>query len=255
MLGRVAPGAVALLLLALAGGAFFAWRAQQAANRAVLARLDEVRAALSDESRRSRELADQVSALGQQVGRLEVENRDLRRQAARSARRPAVEAAPPTVPEPLVNLLAPPFAEHSPAAESGVLVDPLPITWSTDFTPYQDAGLVAPAPPVAAARTLTDPAFFRKMYITYGALQAADVASTLASINRGAREANPLLQGAVNNPAAFIGVKAAATAATVLVAERLRKRSPKAAIVTLIAINSTLAVVTAHNARVAASQP
>jgi hypothetical protein len=256
MYGRKVPAAVALLLLALAAAGLLAWREQQAANRAVLARLDEAGAALSDQSRRTRELADQVTALGERVGRLEADNRDLRRQLARVLRSRPTEVAALSTPAPVLNATAlAPLAEHQALAEPAVVVEPLPITWSTDFTAYQPAGIVAPAPSVVLSRKLTDPSFFRKMYIAHGALQAADVATTLAAINRGAREANPLMQGAAGHPAALVGVKAAATVATVFTVEQVRKRNPTAAIVALVAINSTLAVVAVHNARVAASMP
>ena len=103
-------------------------------------------------------------------------------------------------------------------------------------------------------RRLTHPDFVRKLYYGYAALQMTDAATTVFSVNRGAREANPLLQSAARNPAAMIGLKAATIAGTILTLENVRKEHPVVATASLIAINATLAVVAVNNVSVIARQ-
>jgi hypothetical protein len=243
---------IALVLLLAAGGAYYALREQRAANTAILASLDRVQSALDQEASRSRELAEQVSALAERTGRLERDNRDLRRQLAALLRRKPVEVA--RLPMPLEGVPLVPLAEPAVAYAEPVIVEPLPITWATDFRSYQPAGLIAPSPAIVLTRRLADPAFLKKMYIGYGALQAADIATTLVSIDGGARETNPLMVRASRNPAALIGIKAGASVATILLVEKLRKASPIAATISLIVINSTLAAVVVNNTAVAVKQ-
>jgi hypothetical protein len=61
------------------------------------------------------------------------------------------------------------------------------------------------------------------------------------------------MAGLVDNPAAFIGIKAAVATTTILAARKISKRSKTAAIVTLVAVNSAYALVVSHNYRVARS--
>jgi len=250
--GAAATGLVLLAALCLA---YYAVRQQQAANREILSRLGDVQSALRDQSLRAAELGDQVSALAERVGRLEAENRDLRRQVAALLRRkPSAEVAINVLPQPLDAAARAPFAEHSSVADPLPLIEPIPITWDTDWSSYQPAGIVAPAPQIVLERRLEDPALLRTLYYSYGALQAADALTTLVSLGRGARELNPLVKGAAGNPAGIFAVKGAAVAATILTVERLRKTHPAAVTVSLIAINATLAMVAVNNAAVAAKQ-
>jgi hypothetical protein len=249
--GIVAAGLAVLIASALA---FDAFRQQQAANREILSRLDDVRSALRDEGTKSAELADQVSALSERVARLEADNRDLRRQLARLLSRKPVEVAIMTIPRPLDAIPLAPLAEHSFAEAPEITIEPIPITWATDWSSYQPAGIIAQPARLVLHRRLTDPAFVRKMYVGFGALHATDAVTTLVSINRGAREWNPLLRGAVKNPAALFAVKAGVVAGTVFTIEKLRKEHPVLAVASLIAINSTLAVVAVNNVSVAARQ-
>jgi len=256
--------AAGALVLAIAALGLYAFRQQQAANREILSRLDEVRSALRDEAARSGELANQVTALSERVARLETDNRDLRRQLTRLLNRKPIEVALMAPPRPLDAVPLAPLAElaprsfseggHSTVHSTGILIEPIPITWATDWTAYQPAGIIAPPAPIVLQRKLTDPAFVKKMYYSYGFLQAADVVTTLVSVNQGAREFNPLLQGASQNSAAMIAIKAGTAAGTILMIEKLRKEHPVIAVATLIAINSTLAVVAVNNVSVAARQ-
>lgn len=98
-------------------------------------------------------------------------------------------------------------------------------------------------------RSLSRPAALPALYISYAALQGFDVYSTRQALARGAREANPLMEGAVGNTATFIAVKAGVGVATIMAAERLWKTNKLAAIAVMVASNSVSAVVAARNAR------
>lgn len=89
------------------------------------------------------------------------------------------------------------------------------------------------------------------MYVTFGLLQALDVHSTRVALQAGAREANPMMAGVAGNPVAFIGIKAASAAGTTYLIERLRKRHPAAAAITMAALDTTYTLVVMHNARAA----
>jgi hypothetical protein len=246
--------AAGVLVLAIGALALYAVRDQRNATREILARLDDLRGALRDESQRSAELAGQVSALTERVAGLEADNRDLRSQIAKLLNRRPVEVAAAALPAPLAAAALAPIAEHSIAESSLVVSEPIPITWAVDWTAYQPAGIIAPPAPLVLERRLTDPAFVKKLYYGFGALQATDAVTTLVSVGRGARETNPLLQGAARNPAAMFALKAGVVAGTVFTLEKLRKDHPAIAVATLIAINSTLAVVAVNNVTVAVRQ-
>lgn len=158
--------------------------------------------------------------------------------------RAPIDIAPPV----LESTALIPFAEHSVAANPEALTDPLTTTSAADVR--EASVFVAPSPPTASRRRLTHPNFMAAMYATYGALQTADLASTFNGLGNGAREANPFLKRAAENRALMIGVKVAGTAATVVLIEKLRKKNPVAASVTLMAVNAALAAVVANNAGV-----
>lgn len=114
------------------------------------------------------------------------------------------------------------------------------------------AGTAAPAivVPARVERALSRPAVLPALYVSYAALQAYDIYSTRQAIARGAREANPLMQGVVGNPGAFIALKAGVAAGTILAAERLWKNDKKAAAIgVMVASNLVATVVASRNAR------
>jgi hypothetical protein len=78
-------------------------------------------------------------------------------------------------------------------------------------------------------------------------LQGLDVHSTLRAIDAGHYEQNPVMRWSVEHPAALISMKAAASAATIYVAERIRKRYPKRAMLFMAAVNSAYAFIVVHN--------
>jgi len=78
-------------------------------------------------------------------------------------------------------------------------------------------------------------------------LQGLDVHSTLRAIDAGHVEQNPVMRWSVQHPAALISMKAAASAATIYVAEKIRKRYPKRAMLFMAAVNSAYAFIVVHN--------
>lgn len=85
------------------------------------------------------------------------------------------------------------------------------------------------------------------LYAGFVAMQALDVHSTLRALDAGHKEANPLMRWATTSPVALVSFKAAATAGTVLVIERVRKKHPMRAVFLMAAVDSAYAFVVAHN--------
>jgi hypothetical protein len=119
---------------------------------------------------------------------------------------------------------------------------------------YAEDGAATPSTPGIAApgrmaEALSRPAALTALYASYSALQAYDVYSTRQALARGAREANPLMQGVVGNTGAFVAMKAGVAVATIAAAEKLWKTNKPAAIGVMIAGNSVAALVAARNTR------
>lgn len=114
------------------------------------------------------------------------------------------------------------------------------------------AGTAVPAivVPARVERALSRPAVLPALYVSYAALQAYDIYSTRQALAQGARETNPLMQGVVGNPGAFVALKAGVAAGTILAAERLWKHDKKAAAIgVMVASNLVASVVASRNAR------
>jgi len=94
------------------------------------------------------------------------------------------------------------------------------------------------------------PAALPAMYASLGALQALDIYSTRRAMQTSrAYEVNPLMRGVAGNSAAMLGVKAAATAATIFFTERAWKKNRKSAVVAMVIANGLNAAVAARNLR------
>lgn len=110
-------------------------------------------------------------------------------------------------------------------------------------------------PPVQVEfRPLIEPQpsnLLRSLYVTTATMQALDVHSTFAALNRGGSEVNPMMDGLTKHRVAFGAVKAGVAASSIYAAHRLAKHNRVAAIALLIAINSAYAVVVSHNYKVA----
>jgi hypothetical protein len=83
--------------------------------------------------------------------------------------------------------------------------------------------------------------------MSFAALQAFDVHSTLGALDRGGREANPLVEGLVNRPAVLIALKATTTASVIYVTEKLWKRNRTVAVLAMIGLNCGYGMVAWHN--------
>jgi hypothetical protein len=84
------------------------------------------------------------------------------------------------------------------------------------------------------------------LYASLAVVQLVDVVSTRSAVNHGAVELNPTMRGSLGQQ---LGIKAAMTVGTIALTERLWKKNKVAAIVTAVAVNSALALVSANNLR------
>jgi hypothetical protein len=107
------------------------------------------------------------------------------------------------------------------------------------------------APATAAAQSYSDNAALGTLYTSFGLLQALDAHSTSRALASGATESNALLAGFAHRPILLMGAKTAVAAGTIVLMERFRKRHPKAAMVTMMALNSAYAVIVVRNSRIA----
>ena len=86
----------------------------------------------------------------------------------------------------------------------------------------------------------------KTLFATYGVVQGLDMASTMKARNRGAVEANPVMGGSYGKGMA---VKAALGAVSFFAVRAIEKKSKKAAVITMIAMNVGTAAVIANNLR------
>ncbi len=110
------------------------------------------------------------------------------------------------------------------------------------------ASQAVPHAPVGTAKRIVP------FYISFAALQALDVHSTLRAIDRGATEGNVFMQPFASRPAAFIAMKAGVTAGLILADAHLSRNHRVAALALMVAANGAYAAIVAHNYRVAASR-
>ncbi len=109
----------------------------------------------------------------------------------------------------------------------------------------------APAAPPGwyDAPTPTRPLILPVLYLSLSVLQGLDVYTTTRSLNAGASELNPLVEPFAGNVFALTAVKAASTATSIAIAERLWKKNRVAAIVAIVASNLVIGAVVATNWR------
>ena len=119
---------------------------------------------------------------------------------------------------------------------------PMSLMTATAATPVETP--VTP-PPRSALR-----AVLPSMYAAMVTLQALDTHSTLRALDSGHAENNPLMRWSVQHPVALVAMKASATAATIYVAEKIRKKHPKRALGFIAAVNTAYVLVVIHNYRV-----
>jgi hypothetical protein len=146
-------------------------------------------------------------------------------------------------------------AQHAVALESPAFVnDSLVTLVSTsepfDRTPPPSIGAVA-LPPAGHAEPAVPgrPPALPALYVSFAALQALDVHSTMTAVEAGRSEANPAIKELVRQPAAFVAAKVVATAATLYISERLWRRHRVAAVVLMVAVNGAYGAIVARNYR------
>jgi hypothetical protein len=96
-----------------------------------------------------------------------------------------------------------------------------------------------------------DTPLLTSLYVATGITQALDIHSTLRALDRGGVESNPMLASLTKNKAAFVAVKAAVAAGSIVAARKLAKKNKVAAIVTMVAINTAYGLIAHHNYKVA----
>ena len=144
---------------------------------------------------------------------------------------------------------------------TALLASPVLAADTASETPISTAAAISavspalPAPPVVqVARRGTQTGrsiVLPSLYVSLSALQAYDVYTTLSGMRQGAVEANPMMQGIVGNPAAFIALKAGVTGASIYMAERLWKDKKRTqAVLLMVASNGLMAYVAHHNSSV-----
>src|SRR5207253_7791190 len=85
------------------------------------------------------------------------------------------------------------------------------------------------------------------LYVSFATLEALDIASTARVLESGGRESNPIVASVWGSPVALAALKAGTAAGLIFAAERLRRDHPKAALILMIAGNSGMAAIVAHN--------
>jgi hypothetical protein len=83
--------------------------------------------------------------------------------------------------------------------------------------------------------------------VSFSALQALDLHSTLRAIDRGAVEANPLMNRLITNEIGLLAIKAAGTSGVLYASERIWRRSKAKAVIFMVAANAGMAWVVSHN--------
>jgi hypothetical protein len=108
------------------------------------------------------------------------------------------------------------------------------------------------APPLATP-ILPTPAAPRallpSLYLGDIALQVLDAHSTFRALDAGHVEGNPLMRWSANHPVALVSMKAVATAGTIYVAEKIRKKHPRRAVLFMVGIDAASALIVMHNYR------
>ena len=106
----------------------------------------------------------------------------------------------------------------------------------------------APIPPRAEIRQ-TPRGLMPALYAGNIALQVTDTHSTFRALDAGMVESNPMMRWTTEHPVAFVSMKAAATATTILVAEKIRKKYPWRAALFMAGVNTAYALIVSHNYR------
>jgi hypothetical protein len=130
-----------------------------------------------------------------------------------------------------------------------------------DFSPAAIRAAASAAAPLGGARVEAKAADIERqrpsilmtsLYATTALVQGLDAHSTLKAIHVGATERNPMMSFLTSHPPVFVALKTGAAAGLIVAGRKLAKHSKLKAAIALIAIDSTYAVIVAHNYKVAA---
>jgi hypothetical protein len=148
-------------------------------------------------------------------------------------------------------IAVPASAQESPPPTTEIRLEPISLTAASLRGEVQ---LPAPQQPSIFTAPVLDPperpAALMPLYGTLIALQGLDIHSTRTALGSGGSEANPAMRPLVKNSAAFVAVKAGATAGVIWASEKLWKKNRKAAVVFASVVNVAMAAVVANNYRV-----
>ena len=108
--------------------------------------------------------------------------------------------------------------------------------------------------PVRLGGAKARPAVLPSLFVSLAGLHALDAYSTSRGLAKGAREANPLMQGAAKNSAMFWAIKAGTSVLPMLAAERMWKKNRVGAVVVMALANGVAVAVAANNAKVLGRQ-
>ena len=104
-------------------------------------------------------------------------------------------------------------------------------------------GAPAKVPAFAGSR----PKMLPLLYVSLASLNVMDAITTSRGLSSGATEANPLMKGIVGNTPAMFAVKAASTAVSIWMSERLWMKNRVGAIATMVAVNAATGIIVMHN--------
>ena len=149
-------------------------------------------------------------------------------------------------------LAVPARAQESPPPAAEIRLEPLSLTAAS--LGFDEQIPVPQRPPIFTAPVVQPPGRPASLMPLYGsliALQGLDIHSTRSALDSGGSEANPAMRPLVQNSAAFVAVKAGATAGVIWASEKLwKKKHRKAAVVFATLVNVAMAAVVANNHRV-----
>jgi hypothetical protein len=145
--------------------------------------------------------------------------------------------------KPYASLFLVPDSRQITAADTAAALPLLPVLAAETQAPAPAIPRDAPVAVKPGVPKGVQPALYGGLIV----LQGLDVHSTLRAIDAGHYEQNPLMRWSVEHPAALISMKAAASAATIYVAEKIRKRHPRRAMFFIAAVNSAYAFIVVRN--------
>jgi Domain of unknown function (DUF5658) len=93
------------------------------------------------------------------------------------------------------------------------------------------------------------PGILPMLYVSLAGMQALDAYTTLAALNAGGREVNPVARRLTRNAGSLLSLKAVSTASTIYFMERLWKSHRLRAVFVLSAINAGTVAVAVRNMR------